>query len=69
MRLVLDDHSQRQAARHLGVSPQQVANELQECTNSLPEMLPRSQKPVAVARQDGLFTFIGKKRSLYHDHC
>ena len=63
IRLVLDGHSQRQAARHVGVAPQSVANWLQEYADSLPEMLPGPDQPVAVAEQDELFTFIGHKKT------
>jgi transposase-like protein len=63
IRLVLDGHSQRQAARHLGVAPQSVANWLKEYADSLPEHLPQPEMPVAVAEQDELFTFIGEKKT------
>ncbi len=63
IRLVLDGHSQRQAARHVGVAPQSVANWLQEYADSLPEKLPGPDQPVAVAEQDELFTFIGHKKT------
>ncbi len=63
IRLVLDGNSQRQAARHLGVAPQSVANWLKEYTDSLPETPPRPEGPVAVAEQDELFTFIGAKKT------
>ena len=65
IRLVLDGHSQRQAARHLGVAPQSVANWLKAYTDSLPEALPRPEMPVAVAEQDELFTFIGAKKTRF----
>jgi len=49
IRLVLDGNSQRQAARHLGVAPQSVANWLKEYADSLPETLPSPEMPVEVA--------------------
>lgn len=63
IRLVLDGNSQRQAARHLGVAPQSVANWLKEYVDSLPETLPSPEMPVEVAEQDELFTFIGDKKT------
>jgi len=63
IRLVLDGNSQRQAARHVGVAPQSVANWLKQYADSLPESLPRPRMPVEVAEQDELFTFIGDKKT------
>lgn len=63
IRLVLDGNSQRQAARHLGVAPQSVANWLQQYADRLPATLPKPNMPVAVAEQDELFTFIGNKKT------
>ena len=68
MRLVLDGNSQRQAARHVGVSHGTVANWFKEYADALPDKLPGTGSIVAVAEQDELFTFIGeKKRSVHHD--
>ena len=64
IRMVLDGNSQRQAARHLGIAPQSVANWLKEYADSLPETLPGPENPVDVAEQDELFTFIGKKKTM-----
>ena len=63
IRLVLDGNSQRQAARHLGVAPQSVANWLKQYADELPETLPGPHTPVEVAEQDELFTFIGDKKT------
>jgi len=63
IRLVLDGNSQRQAARHLGVAPQSVANWLKQYADDLPENLPGPETPVEVAEQDELFTFIGDKKT------
>jgi transposase-like protein len=63
IRLVVDGNSQRQAARHVGVAPQSVANWLKEYADSLPDDLPQPATPVAVAEQDELFTFIGQKKT------
>ena len=63
IRLALDGHSQRQAARHTGVSHGTVANWLKAYVDGLPEELPGPDKPVEVAEQDELFTFIGSKKT------
>ena len=63
IQLVLDGNSQRQAARHLGVAPQSVANWLREYADTLPNELPGPPTPVEVAEQDELFTFIGDKKT------
>ncbi|WP_420627217.1 helix-turn-helix domain-containing protein [Candidatus Leptofilum sp.] len=63
IRLVLDGNSQRQAARHLGVAPQSVANWLKAYADKLPSTLPGPNEPVEVAEQDELFTFIGEKKT------
>jgi transposase-like protein len=63
LRLVLDGNSQRQAARHVGVSHGTVANWLREYADSLPAALPTPERPVEVAEQDELFTFLGKKKT------
>ena len=63
IRLMLDGNSQRQAARHLGIAPQSVANWLKEYADNLPETPPRPALPVEVAEQDELFTFIGDKKT------
>ena len=63
IRLALDGNSQRQAARHVGVSPGSVANWLREYADSLAETLPTPEQPVAVAELDELFTFIGDKKT------
>ena len=63
IRLVLDGHSQRQAARHAGVSHGSVANWIKAYADSLPDELPGPDKPVEVAEQDELFTFIGRKKT------
>lgn len=63
IRLVLDGNSQRQAARHLGVAPQSVANWLKAYADKLPATLPAPDGPVEVAEQDELFTFIGEKKT------
>ena len=62
LRLVLDGNSQRQAARHAGVSHGTVANWVKQYADSLPEELPMPNMPVDVAEQDELFTFIGEKK-------
>jgi len=63
IRLVLDGNSQRQAARHAGVSPQSVANWLKEYADQLPDELPFQDEPSEAAEQDELFTFIGNKKT------
>ena len=63
LRLVLDGNSQRQAARHTGVSHGSVANWLKAYADSLPATLPMPESPVEVAEQDELFTFLGKKKT------
>ncbi len=63
IRLALDGNSQRQAARHAGVSHGSVANWLKAYADELPVTLPGPDKPVEVAEQDELFTFIGKKKT------
>jgi transposase-like protein len=63
IRLVLDGNSQRQAARHAGVSHGTVANWFKQYAAALPEALPGRGIPAEVAEQDELFTFIGKKRT------
>lgn len=63
IRLVLDGNSQRQAARHTGVSHGTVANWFKQYADSLPEALPGTGSTVDVAEQDELFTFIGRKKT------
>lgn len=63
IRLVLDGNSQRQAARHTGVSPQSVANWLKEYADQLPDELPFQDEQPKVAEQDELFTFVGHKKT------
>ena len=63
IRLVLDGNSQRQAARHLGIAPQSVANWLKAYADELPKQLPQPDGKVEVAEQDELFTFIGNKKT------
>ena len=63
IRLLLDGHSQRQAARHAGVSHGTVANWFKQYADGLPERLPGTGSPVDVAEQDEMFTFIGQKKS------
>jgi len=63
IRLVLDGNSQRQAARHVGVSHGTVANWFKEYADGLPEELPGPGGAVEVAEQDELFTFIGHKKT------
>lgn len=63
IRLVLDGNSQRQAARHVGVSHGSVANWFKEYADSLPDDLPSSSGKVDVAEQDELFTFVGNKKT------
>ena len=63
IRLVLDGHSQRQAARHVGVSHGTVANGFRAYADALPEELPGPDTPVEVAEQDELFTFIRDKKT------
>jgi transposase len=55
--------SQRQAARHAGVSHGSVANWLRAYADSLPATLPTPKTPVKVAEQDELFTFLGRKKT------
>ena len=63
IRLVLDGNSQRQAARHAGVSHGTVANWIKAYVDELPAELPVPSTPVEVAEQDELFTFIGSKKT------
>ena len=63
IRLVLDGNSQRQAARHTGVSHGTVANWFREYADSLPDALPIPSHKVDVAEQDELFTFVGNKKT------
>ena len=63
IRLVLDGNSQRQAARHVGVSHGTVANWFRQYADALPEELPGPDAPVEEAEQDELFTFIGHKKT------
>ena len=63
IRLVLDGNSQRQAARHAGVSHGTVANWMREYADNLPEDLPIPDVKVDVAEQDELFTFVGDKKT------
>ena len=63
IRLVLDGNSQRQAARHAGVSQGSVAIWLKKYADELPDTLPGPDQPVEVAEQDELFTFIGEKET------
>ena len=63
IRLVLDGSSQRQAARHTGVSHDTVANWIKAYADGLPPELPGPDTPVEVAEQDELFTFIGRKKT------
>ena len=63
IRLVLDGNSQRQAARHVGVSHGTVANWFKEYADALSDDLPRPDGGVEVAEQDELFTFIGHKKT------
>jgi transposase-like protein len=63
LRLVLDGNSQRQAARHAGVSHGSVANWLKAYADNLPATLPMPESPVEVAEQDELFTFLGEKKT------
>ncbi len=62
IRLVLDGNSQRQAARHVGVSHGTVANWFKEYADGLPDDLPVPNAKVDVAEQDELFTFVGDKK-------
>ena len=63
VRLVLDGNSQRQAARHLGVSPGSVANWFKDYADHLPDELPVPEGTVETAEQDELFTFVGSKKT------
>ena len=63
IRLVLDGNSQRQAARHVGVSHGTVANWFKQYADELPDELPGTGIAVEVAEQDELFTFIGQKKT------
>ena len=63
IRLVLDGNSQRQAARHVGVSHGTVANWFREYADSLPADLPVPSGKIDIAEQDELFTFIGDKKT------
>ncbi len=63
IRLALDGNSQRQAARHAGVSHGSVANWLKRYVDELPATLPCPEQPAEVAEQDELFTFIGRKKT------
>ncbi len=63
IRLVLDGNSQRQAARHVGVSHGTVANWFKQYADELPDELPGTGIPVEVVEQDELFTFIGQKKN------
>ncbi|MEZ4641644.1 MAG: helix-turn-helix domain-containing protein [Chloroflexota bacterium] len=63
LRLVFDGNSQRQAARHAGVSHGTVANWVKEHADSLPEKAPIPHTPAEVAEQDEMFTFIGEKKT------
>ena len=63
IRLVLDGNSQRQAARHVGVSHGTVANWFKAYADSLPEALPVPKEKVDVAELDELFTFVGNKKT------
>jgi insertion element IS1 protein InsB len=63
IRLVLDGNSQRQAARHAGVSHGTVANWFKQYADELPDELPGTGIAVDVAEQDELFTFIGHKKT------
>ena len=63
IRLVLDGNSQRQAARHTGVSHGTVANWFREYADNMPEEMPVPEKKVDVAEQDEIFTFIGNKKT------
>ena len=63
IRLVLDVNSQRQAARHAGVSHGTVANWFKQYADDLPDELPGTGIAVDVAEQDELFTFIGQKKT------
>ena len=65
IRLVLDGNSQRQSARHTGVSHGTVANWFKQYADELPDDLPTPELPVAVAEQDELFTFIGEKKTRF----
>lgn len=62
IRLVLDGNSQRQAARHVGVSHGTVANWFKAYADQLPDELPGTGATVSVAEQDELFTFISSKK-------
>ena len=63
IRLVLDGNSQRQAARHAGVSHGTVANWFKQYADGLPDELPGTGSLVEVAEQDGLFTYISEKKT------
>ena len=63
IRLVLDGSSQRQSARHMGVSHGSVANWLKAHSDSLPEDPEKPETPVEVAEQDELVTFVGEKKT------
>jgi len=64
LRLALDGNSQRQAARHAGVSHGSVANWLKQYADALPDTLPGPEGAVEVAEQDELFTFISEKKTM-----
>jgi transposase-like protein len=63
IRLALDGNSQRQAARHAGVSHGTLANWLKQYADELPAKLPIPDQPIEVAEQDELFTFLGEKKT------
>ncbi len=63
IRLILDGNSQRQAARHVGVSHGTVVNWFREYADGLPNDLPVPDSQVEVAEQDELFTFVGHKKT------
>ena len=63
IRFVLDGNSQRQAARHAGVSHGTVANWFKQYADELPDELPGTGTLVEVAEQDELFTYLGQKKT------
>ncbi len=61
LQLVLEGMSYRAVARHLGVSPQSVANWVHEAARSLPAASVPEQ--VETVEMDELYTFVGDKKT------
>jgi len=64
VRQAVDGGNYRRIGRALGVDHQSVANWVNACSQTLPDVPPIPEGELAVNEMDELFTFIGAKKTL-----